>query len=299
MGRYDQNRHKKPGKSAFFISTAFIVLFSAGALYLYKDRLRTFILAETSALDTAPMPGVDDTVQAFADEQQALENDEIELLPLDQPQADISLAGAGQLFSQKTDLPNLLDSDEYVRDSFSKIAPGLARWLNVDQLLRRFVVILNDFSQGIRISKHMSFLRMDEPFSVEQIGDGSYISARSYHRYDGLAVAMQAIDAKAAVDFYQYFRPLMVQVFAEFSYPKDITLEDVVKKAMAEVIATPAIEGQVALIRPSVYYKYADVNLEGSSDVQKQMIRMGPENIRIIQAKCRELLVELAKADIR
>lgn len=91
----------------------------------------------------------------------------------------------------------------------------------------------------------------------------------------------------------------MLQVFAEFSYPQDITLESIVKKAAGEILATPAIEGQVALIRPSVYYKFADAKLEALNPVQKQMIRMGPENTRIIQAKCREFLVELAKSGVK
>jgi hypothetical protein len=39
-----------------------------------------------------------------------------------------------------------------------------------------------------------------------------------------------------------------------------------------------------------VLYKYADSELENASPVHKQMLRMGPENTRIIQQKVRLLL---------
>jgi hypothetical protein len=158
------------------------------------------------------------------------------------------------------------------------------------------MVITNDFAQGYRIAKHMSFLRLEEPFSVEQDENGEYIAPKSFHRYDKLAQSIQMIDAKAAVEFYQKARPLMLQVFSEFSYPQDITLETIIKKAAAEMLAAPTIEGHILLYRPSVYYRFADLKVEALSPVQKQMIRMGTENTRIIQAKVREFLVELAKS---
>ena len=74
-----------------------------------------------------------------------------------------------------------------VRQALIKIAPGLAPWLNTDQLIRKHILIVNDFAQGIRITKHMSFLRMAEPFSVEQSRNGLNISPKSYQRYNNIA----------------------------------------------------------------------------------------------------------------
>ncbi|MBK8815303.1 MAG: DUF3014 domain-containing protein [Methylococcaceae bacterium] len=121
------------------------------------------------------------------------------------------------------------------------------------------------------------------------------MAPKSFHRYDNLAQAVQVIDAKAAVKFYVYVRPLILQVFGEFSYPKDITLESIISKAAGEIIATPVIEDQIQLVRPSRFYKFADPRLESLNPVQKQMIRMGPDNLKIFQNKCREFLVQLAK----
>ena len=153
--------------------------------------------------------------------------------------------------------------------------------------------------QSSRVFKHLSFLRFDAPFTVEQGENGLQIAPKSYRRYDPLAQAINAINTRSAVTLYKTFRPLMLQVFAEFSYPKDISLESIVKKAGSEILAAPVIDGQVAVVRPSMFYKFADPSLEALNPVQKQIIRMGPYNAKIIQNKCREFLVELGKAGLQ
>jgi hypothetical protein len=45
----------------------------------------------------------------------------------------------------------------------------------------------------------------------------------------------------------------------------------------------------VRLTRDSVAYTYADPALESLSHAQRQLLRMGPRNIRIVQAKLREI----------
>jgi hypothetical protein len=152
----------------------------------------------------------------------------------------------------------------------------------------------NDFSQGLWLEKHMSFLKQAQHFIVEQTDNGLFMSKQSYQRYDKLASAIDAMDVRSTLAVYQKFRPLMLQVFAGFSYPTDHSLEDIFEKAAAEILAAPVIEEPVALVRPSVLYKFADKKLEVLSPVSKQMIRMGPENTRIIQNKIRPLVQELA-----
>lgn len=232
-------------------------------------------------------------LEPLASVEQLTQNDNT-LTPLPKIESVVNNFDAGNT-TLSSDLPDLLSSDDLVRKSVSKLSPGIAQWLIPDQLIRRYIVILNDFAQGIRVSKHVSFLRHEEPFSV--LGDVNvlYMAPKSYRRYNSLTQAIQAVNAKTAVEAYRKFRPLMLQVFSEFNYPKDITLENIVSKAAGEILAAPVIEGPIELVRPSVFYKYADPDLEALSAVQKQMIRMGPENTRIIQTKCREFLVELAK----
>ena len=61
-----------------------------------------------------------------------------------------------------------------------------------------------------------------------------------------------------------------------------------------EVLRTPVIEGPIAVEQPKVLYRFADPALEGRSPLQKQLLRMGPANVRALQAYSSELRRELA-----
>ena len=49
----------------------------------------------------------------------------------------------------------------------------------------------------------------------------------------------------------------------------------------------------IALKMSGIVYAYADPRLEGLSPAQKQLLRMGPENVKAIQAKLREIAAVL------
>lgn len=291
MSRYDRNRNKK-SNNTIFISAILISLFiGISGTYYVLENYKKLKQEDATVFSNEPANGKTDPQRVTEAAQVPVEPGG-EFSPLTPDELPTSI-------DQKTGLPDLLGSDDFLRQSATKLSPGLVQWLNTDQLVRKYVLIANDFAQNLRIAKHMSFLRFDEPFSVEQASNGVIIAAKSFQRYDKLAQTIQAIDAKSAAALYQKLRPLMLQVFAEFSYPPDISLESTVKKAAGEILAAPVLEGQIALVRPSVHYKFADAKLEELGPVQKQMIRMGPANTRIIQAKCREFLVQLAKIEVK
>jgi hypothetical protein len=53
------------------------------------------------------------------------------------------------------------------------------------------------------------------------------------------------------------------------------------------------LEGPVTLVRPKVFYLYADPGLESRSAGQKILMRTGVENTRRIKAKLREIRTEI------
>jgi hypothetical protein len=168
-------------------------------------------------------------------------------------------------------------------------------WFNAEQLIKRYMIVINDFSQGIRLDKHMTFLKLAQPFSADDTAPIIFMAAKNYQRYSSLASAVSAIDVPLAVAFYKKTKPLLTQVFAEFSYPDDYTLDRVVIKAAEQILAAPLIDEPITLVKHSVRYKFADPALEVLNPVQKQMIRMGPENTRLIQAKLQQLVDSLAE----
>ncbi len=187
-------------------------------------------------------------------------------------------------------LPDLDHSDALLREALTGISPALAGWLNTDQLIQKYVVIANDFSQDLRLEKHLRFLKLDQPFTADQENGKLLIESKSYHRYDPLAAAIDALDTQATLIVYKNFKPLLLQVFKEFSYPEQYNLEDIFTKTAAIILAAPVIDGPITVERHAGNYRFSDQQLEVSSPIHKQMLRMGPENTRLIQNKLRQLL---------
>ncbi|MDO9049708.1 MAG: DUF3014 domain-containing protein [Methylobacter sp.] len=290
MNRYDQVKDKKIGGGVILVAIILIALPGVGWFYfkhLQSNAVtepETRILAlpsdsgEVGAIDPLSVSEAIDGVATTEAAPGAVTDNIVDL------HQDTSLI-----------LPDLDHSDSLLREEMIGISPALAGWLNTDRLIRKYVVIVNDFSQGLRLEKHLRFLEPDQPFAVDQDNENLFIATKSYRRYDRLAAAINAMDVQATLAVYKKFRPLLVQVFREFSYPDEYSLEDIFTKAAAVILAAPARDGQIALERHSIQYKFADQQLEASNPIHKQMLRMGPENTRIIQNKLRLLVEGLVK----
>ncbi len=189
--------------------------------------------------------------------------------------------------------PGLLEpgkSDDSFRKEVVEVSENLLDWFNVKDVIGKYILIINDLSQNQLLYKHRKFLKMPQVMVVEKDSQGLYMEKGSYSRYDRLANAIDAINVQKGLSFYLAFRPLFQQVYDEFAYPEEYRLEDIFLKAAASVIEAPIIKGRISLLRHSVRYKFADKKLEALNDVEKQMIRMGPENTKKIQDKLRQLV---------
>ena len=195
-------------------------------------------------------------------------------------------------------LPELDQSDaEYTRDLLA-VASQLQPFLFNKQQIRKTVLSINDMAQGLRPpAKRLREISFPQPFSVTEKGGKLYISTQAYHRYDSLALAINSINKHAVVALYKKYLPLFQIVFAELSYPDNYQLMDSIKAATGKVLQAPVITGRIEVIRPSVRYKFADPKLEKLSALDKQMLRMGAENTRMIQNKLRELIEALIAAE--
>jgi hypothetical protein len=57
------------------------------------------------------------------------------------------------------------------------------------------------------------------------------------------------------------------------------------------------VEGPIVLEKKIMSYALADPKLEELDAAQKHLLRMGPENLQLIQAKLRELALNLGFSD--
>ncbi len=186
-------------------------------------------------------------------------------------------------------LPPLAETDAIVRELVAKVSahPKVVAWLATDQLLRNFTVTVASMANGKAPAQHLAKLRPAEKFQVLQNGGSLVIDPRSYRRYDAYADAIGALDARGTARLYATLKPRIQEAYRELGEAGEF--DRTFERAIRELLQTPVVDNSVALASRTVSYEYADPRLQSLPAVQRQFLRMGPRNVRIIQAKLREI----------
>jgi hypothetical protein len=186
-------------------------------------------------------------------------------------------------------LPPLAETDAIVRELVAKVSahPKVVAWLATDQLLRNFTVTVASMASGKAPAQHLAKLRPVEKFQVLQNGGSLVIDPRSYRRYDAYADAIGALDARGTARLYATLKPRIQEAYRELGEAGEF--DRTFERAIRELLQTPVVDNSVALASRTVSYEYADPRLQSLPAVQRQFLRMGPRNVRIIQAKLREI----------
>ncbi|BBM01744.1 DUF3014 domain-containing protein [Microbulbifer sp. GL-2] len=191
--------------------------------------------------------------------------------------------------------PPLNESDKTAYDDLMALAPdnALSRWLVPDEVIRKWVAAANAGSRGELIHKHRPLKTIRGPIIVTGSSmEGYQLSPDNYRRYDQPVRLFALMNTDTAVGLYQYWYPRLSQAWGELGI-RNKTFHQIVIEAIDQVLAAPEIEGPIQLVRPSVYYKFADPKLEKLPGIQKLMIRMGPDNATRVKEKLKELKEKL------
>jgi hypothetical protein len=186
------------------------------------------------------------------------------------------------------ELPPLDLTDTLVREMLGALSsrPELAAWLATDGLIRNFVASVDAVANGSTPSAQLRPLAPARPFIVNSRGAGATIDPRSYERYDGIAATVDALDANGLAHAYSTLRPRLDEAYRELGYP-DGKIDSAVERAVGHLLEAPLLERAVEVQRLAVFYQFADPRVERLSAAQKQLLRMGPGNQRLIQDKLR------------
>jgi hypothetical protein len=187
-------------------------------------------------------------------------------------------------------LPALDQTDPIVRELVGKLSahPKVAAWLTTDQLIRNFAVSVFAMANGKTPSQHLSKVRPTDKFQVREEGGTTVIDPRSYRRYDTYADAVGALDARGTARLYATLKPRIQDAYRELG-EGDADFTPIFERAIRELLQTPVVDGNIALRSKTVSYEFADPKLQALPAVQRQFLRMGPRNVRIVQAKLREI----------
>jgi hypothetical protein len=187
-------------------------------------------------------------------------------------------------------VPPLEESDDLVRDLVRRLSehPTIAAWLTTDGLIRNFTVVTVNIANGSHPERHLRRLAPSTPFIAAGTEGNLTVDPRSYARYDRYADAVSSIDARGAARLYATLKPRIEEAYAELGEPA-ATFDDVLERAMMQMLRVPVVEGPIRLTPKPVSYAYADPRLEGLTLPQKHLLRMGPRNVAMIQNKLREI----------
>ncbi|MFT3912719.1 MAG: DUF3014 domain-containing protein [Anaeromyxobacteraceae bacterium] len=170
--------------------------------------------------------------------------------------------------------------------------PLVQKGLSGNDVVRRVVVVVDNLAEGVTPRRELAFLAPEGKFEATRTGAGLVISPASCARYDAFGDAVASVDEQAVAAAWRVARPALQTAYRMLGYP-GIAFDRALGKALRRIANAPVKDGEVALVDQSGVYTYADPKLEALPAVEKHLLRMGPRNGRLVQAKARALLTAL------
>lgn len=191
------------------------------------------------------------------------------------------------------DLPELENSTEAVltdlREAEQSVEP-----IQSDRLIRDAVVFVDNLRNGLVARDNALLPAPKSRFRVLEQNDKIYIDPRSYDRYNSTVDWFVSLDTGVLVNLFNYYQPLAEEALGEIGYP-DAAPDEVLIEAINLLLDTPSAGTVIELTDEEVMYKFADPSLESLPPAQKQMLRLGPDNMRRVKLKLESIKQELTE----
>lgn len=194
---------------------------------------------------------------------------------------------------------DLNESDPVIRELIAGITsnPQLLNWAKTKDLIMKFVAGVDNIANGQSPRAQANFFTLSEGFHVIERNGRTYLDPASYDRYNAVAEAFDSLDTEGTVRLYKQLKPVIQEAYKELGYP-DTDFQDTLTRAIVEILRVPTVK-DILLEKKIISYAMVDPELEGLSQAQKHLLRMGPENILRIHSKLRELAQALGIASSR
>jgi hypothetical protein len=190
-------------------------------------------------------------------------------------------------------LPPLDATDTLVRTLVQGLTESAAvmAWLPTNGLIRNFTVVVSNIAEGPTPAKQLKVLKPAAPFRIVSRDGSTLVDPRSFDRYNTIADAVASIDPAAAAKLYATLKPRIEDAQRDLGTAD--TFDKTLERALIALLSTPAIDGSERLKPKGIGYGYADDRLETLTPAQKQLLRMGPRNERVIKTKLRAIALAL------
>ncbi len=191
-------------------------------------------------------------------------------------------------------LPALDVSDATMGNALGELSSDktLIDMLLMQKFVRRIVATVDNLPRQKLALRLVPVKLAGGKFLVTGKNDDFAIAPDNTKRYALYIKFSEVVDAKKMVALYVHFYPLFQQAYEELGYPKAY-FNDRLVEVIDHLLAAPDLQATVKLVRPKVFYLFADPELEARSAGQKILMRIGNENAARIKEKLREIRGEL------
>ncbi|HKC11020.1 MAG TPA: DUF3014 domain-containing protein, partial [Vicinamibacteria bacterium] len=216
------------------------------------------------------------------------------------PPPTTAAASPGAPSPESIPLPALDASDALVRELARSLSssPAFVAWLATRGLIRTAVAVVENVADGETPRPHLGFLAPKVGFRTRSERGRFLVDPKSYEEYDAFGDAVDSVDAQGCARALRLLGPLLEAAHKELGHPEGgfpATLE----RALVALLQTPVLAGDVPVVRHVTTYEFADGKLEALNPAQKQFLRIGPRNMKKVEAKLRELARALDIPDAR
>lgn len=145
-------------------------------------------------------------------------------------------------------------------------------------MLARLSVVVANAAEGIVSTRLLKPLALVEKFTVQASGDQLYLDPASYDRYQTYVAAVEIIPPAKAAAFIRLVDPLLVEALVQLGERRSPSL--LLQDAVERLFGLPTLVGEIELVKKEAIYQYVDEDLETLPEIDKQLLRFGPNNIQ-------------------
>ena len=207
----------------------------------------------------------------------------------------------------EVELPALNDSDSYIKANIEQLSwrKELLDLILTDDVVRRIVVVTDNFVQGEMAYSHLPLKPLDGRFNAKEVADSAdandgqadtrlnqqqvfEFDQTNFTRYQPYLELLHSFEPELLVQNFITSMPLFEEAYQELGYP-DRKFIDVVLQATDQILDFPVQVEQPKLIQPSVVYVYQQQSLEELPAADKFLLRLGKDNLLQLKAFALEL----------
>ena len=221
-----------------------------------------------------------------------------EAVVIEQPPASISEPAPGPEAALADEIETIIDAPAVTLPESDAVITEYLPQLNSGMLGQQFAMSSNALERGVAIVDNLrmgnvpyKLLPVGRPsvkFPFQDNGLAVTLDPLGFERYNGLADTLAGVNVAAVVTLYDLLSSLLEEVWSGLGYG-DTTFDDAALGALNMILLAPATDLEARLYKDEANWRYEDDSLETLPALQKQLMRMGPENAEKIQDKAREL----------